>query len=106
MTITVLDTYPAIREVPRSPLADRAALPRAMLGPVAGRYRYFPDEVDIVAMHRMGSGFPLDDRGVHADRPLAIWAVGRRSTRSLSTPIPHPLTCAIRRRRDQRWYTT
>jgi uncharacterized protein YjaZ len=60
MTITVLDTYPAIREILRSPLADRPILLRAMLEPVAGMYRYFPGEVDLVAMHRMGSGFPLD----------------------------------------------
>jgi uncharacterized protein YjaZ len=60
MTITVLDTYPAIREILRAPLADRPALLHAMLEPAAGMYRYFPGEVDLVAMHRMGSGFPLD----------------------------------------------
>jgi uncharacterized protein YjaZ len=60
MTITVLDTHPAIREILRSPLADRPALLRAMLEPAAGMYRYFPGEVDLVAMHGMGSGFPLD----------------------------------------------
>ena len=60
MTITVLDTYPAIREILRAPLADRPELLRAMLAPVAGMYRYFPGEVDLVEMHRMSSGFPLD----------------------------------------------
>ncbi|QUQ64724.1 DUF2268 domain-containing protein [Kutzneria sp. CA-103260] len=60
MTITVLDTYPAMREILRAPQADRAEPLRAMLTPAAGMYRYFPGEVDLVAMHRMGSGFPLD----------------------------------------------
>lgn len=60
MTITVLDTYPAMREILRSPQADRPALLKAVLEPAAGMYRHFPGEVDLVAMHRMGSGFPLD----------------------------------------------
>ncbi|MFK0245455.1 DUF2268 domain-containing protein [Amycolatopsis azurea] len=60
MTIKVLDTYPAMREILRAPLADRATLLKAMAGPAAGMYRYFPGEVDLVAMHAMSSGFPLD----------------------------------------------
>jgi uncharacterized protein YjaZ len=60
MTITVLDTYPAMREVLRAPRADRTALLRAMRDPAAGMYRYFPGEVDLVAFHLMSSGFPID----------------------------------------------
>ncbi|MEU4805434.1 DUF2268 domain-containing putative Zn-dependent protease [Actinosynnema sp. NPDC023587] len=60
MTITVLDTCPAIREILRAAPADRPGLLRAVLEPAAGMYRYFPGEVDLVAMHRMSSGFPLD----------------------------------------------
>lgn len=60
MTITVLDTYPAIDEILLAPTADRPALLRAMLEPVTDMYRYFPGEVDLVAMHAMSSGFPLD----------------------------------------------
>jgi uncharacterized protein YjaZ len=60
MTITVLDTYPAMREILRAPQADREELLRAMLTPAAGMYRYFPGEVDLVAMHKMGSCFPID----------------------------------------------
>lgn len=60
MTITVLDTYPAMREILRAPRSDRPDLLRAMLEPAAGMYRYFPGEPDLVSMHRMGSGFPLD----------------------------------------------
>lgn len=60
MTLKVLNTYPAIREILHAPQADRPALLRAMVEPAAGMYRYFPGEVDLVAMHAMGSGFPLD----------------------------------------------
>ncbi|MFD0205330.1 MULTISPECIES: DUF2268 domain-containing protein [Saccharothrix] len=60
MKIRVLDTYPAMREILRSPHAERPALLEAMLEPAAGMYRYFPGEVDLVAMHAMSSGFPLD----------------------------------------------
>lgn len=60
MTIKVLDTYPAMREILEAPQADRAGLLRAMLEPAAGMYRYFPGEVDLVVMHGMSSGFPLD----------------------------------------------
>ncbi|MBB5850072.1 DUF2268 domain-containing protein [Amycolatopsis umgeniensis] len=60
MTIKVLDTYPAMREILRTPRADRAALLKTMVEPAAGMYRYFPGEVDLVAMHAMSSGFPLD----------------------------------------------
>lgn len=60
MTITVLDTYPAMRAILRARAEDRPELLRAMVEPAAGMYRYFPGEVDLVAMHRMGWGFPLD----------------------------------------------
>ncbi|MEV7008124.1 DUF2268 domain-containing putative Zn-dependent protease [Streptosporangium sp. NPDC051022] len=60
MTITVLDTYSAMRRILLAPAADRADLLRSMLEPVAGMYRYFPGEVDLVAMHRQSSGFPID----------------------------------------------
>ncbi|MEV0678543.1 DUF2268 domain-containing putative Zn-dependent protease [Actinosynnema sp. NPDC050436] len=60
MTITVLDTGPAMREVLRAAPADRPHLLRAVLEPAAGMYRYFPGDVDLVAMHAMASGFPLD----------------------------------------------
>lgn len=60
MTITILDTYPAMREALHAPPSGRPDLVRAMLEPAAGMYRYFPGEVDLIRMHRMGSGFPLD----------------------------------------------
>ncbi|XVV00265.1 DUF2268 domain-containing protein [Actinosynnema sp. CA-248983] len=60
MTVTVLDTYPAMREILNAPRERRTSLLKDMLEPAAGMYRYFPGEVDLVAMHGMGSGFPLD----------------------------------------------
>ncbi|WP_414943710.1 hypothetical protein [Amycolatopsis sp. cmx-11-32] len=60
MTIKVLNTYPAMREILRAPHADRTALLKAMVESAAGMYRYFPGDVDLVAMHAMSSGFPLD----------------------------------------------
>ncbi|MDN5861381.1 MAG: DUF2268 domain-containing protein, partial [Pseudonocardia sp.] len=60
MTITILDTYPAMHEILHAPQADRPHLLRAMLEPATGLYRYFPGEVDVVQMHFMGSGFPID----------------------------------------------
>ncbi len=60
MTITVLDTCPAMGEILRAPRADRATLLEAMVEPAAGMYRYFPGDVDLATMHAMSSGFPLD----------------------------------------------
>nr|WP_042179616.1 DUF2268 domain-containing putative Zn-dependent protease [Kibdelosporangium sp. MJ126-NF4] len=67
MTITVLDTHPAIQEILRAARPDRPGLLEAMLRPAAGMYRYFPGEPDLVALHRMGSGFPLEG---HEDQCL------------------------------------
>ncbi|SFN22081.1 Uncharacterized protein YjaZ [Pseudonocardia ammonioxydans] len=60
MTVTVLDTAPAMERILQAPAAEREPLLRAMLEPAAGLYRYFPGEPDLVALHRMGGGFPID----------------------------------------------
>lgn len=60
MTITVLDSDTAMREILAAPLATRAETARSLLDQVVGMYRYFPGEVDVVEMHHMGSGFRLD----------------------------------------------
>lgn len=62
MTITVLDTATAIDAVLRAEEAHRPEILRAALAPVKGMFRYFPGEVDLMAMHAMSSGFPLDRR--------------------------------------------
>lgn len=60
MTITVLDTHQQMHEILGAPAADRPELVRRMAEPAAGLYRYFPGEADLVSMHRMTGGFPLD----------------------------------------------
>lgn len=60
MTITVLDTESAMREILLADPPERSELLRRAIEPAAGLYRYFPGEVDLVAMHAMSSGFPLD----------------------------------------------
>ncbi|WP_378732899.1 DUF2268 domain-containing protein [Nocardia brasiliensis] len=60
MTITVLDSYSAMKQILRAPVGDREDMLRSMLDPIAGMYRYFPGEVDLVAFHRQSAGFPLD----------------------------------------------
>jgi uncharacterized protein YjaZ len=60
VTITVLDSYSTMKRILRAPAADRAGMLRSMLEPVSGMFRYFPGDVDLVAMHGMTSGFPID----------------------------------------------
>lgn len=60
MTITVLDTATGMQSVLDAPEADRPEVLRRVLAPAAGMYRYFPGDVDLVAMHAMSFGFPLD----------------------------------------------
>ncbi|MEJ3657195.1 DUF2268 domain-containing putative Zn-dependent protease [Actinomycetes bacterium KLBMP 9759] len=60
MTITVIDSCTAMREILHAPLADRPDLLRRMLEPVAGMYRFFPGDPDPVDLHHMGSGFRID----------------------------------------------
>ncbi|MFC9997236.1 DUF2268 domain-containing protein [Nocardia sp. NPDC127526] len=60
MTITVLDSYTAMKEILRAPVGDREGMLRSMLESIAGMYRYFPGEVDLVAFHRQAAGFPID----------------------------------------------
>ena len=62
MTITVLDTSAGMDAVLGSGEAVRADTLREMLTPMAGMFRYFPGTVDLVAMHTMSFGFPLDRR--------------------------------------------
>ncbi|WP_226367663.1 DUF2268 domain-containing protein [Pseudonocardia sp. ICBG162] len=60
MTFTVLDTGPAMRHVLHAAEQNRAELLRTMLEPASGMYRFFPGEPDLVHMHELASGFPLD----------------------------------------------
>ncbi|GAA2797661.1 hypothetical protein GCM10020219_081020 [Nonomuraea dietziae] len=60
MSITVLDTYSAMRRILLAPVADRVDLLRSMLEPIRDMYRYYPGEADLVAIHLQTSGFPID----------------------------------------------
>ncbi len=60
MTITVLDTAAGMDAVLSAEERDRPEVLRDMLAPMKGMFRYFPGEVDLVAMHAMSFGFPLD----------------------------------------------
>ena len=62
MTFTVLDTATGMRETLTAPLRERSDRLRQMLTPMQEMYRYFPGEADVVALHAMGQGFPLDRR--------------------------------------------
>ena len=76
MTITVLDTSAGMAAVLAAPEADRPEALREMLAPMAGMYRYFPGEVDLVTMHTTGSGFPWDRRSEDVRDALARLQAG------------------------------
>jgi uncharacterized protein YjaZ len=88
MTITVLDTYSAMGQILRAPVADRVGMLRWMLEPVRGMYRYFPGDVDLVTMHQWASGFPVDrdeERCLDALETLAVAGAWDRMQRALDT---------------------
>jgi uncharacterized protein YjaZ len=90
MTITVLDTYSAMKQILRASVADRVAMLRSMLEPVRGMYRYFPGDVDLVAMHQRASGFPVDrdeDRCLDALDTLAAAGAWDRIQRALDAAL-------------------
>lgn len=86
MTITVLDTYSAMRQILRTSVADRVDMLRWMLEPVRGMYRYFPGDADLAAMHQWASGFPVDrdeERCLDALETLAAAGAWDRAQRAL-----------------------
>lgn len=60
MTITVLDTNAAMREILAAPIEARAESARPHFEQIRGMYRYVPGDVDVVAMHHRGGSFRLD----------------------------------------------
>lgn len=90
MTITVLDTYSATKQILRAPTADRDAMLRSMLEPVKGMFRYFPGDVDLVTMHQWASGFPIDrdeERCLAALETLAEAGAWERMQRALDDAL-------------------
>ncbi|MFJ6601746.1 DUF2268 domain-containing protein [Streptomyces lydicus] len=60
MKIVVHDTASAMIDLLQRPLEERPDALREMLSPLQGVMAAVMGEVDLVQMHRMGSGFPLD----------------------------------------------
>ncbi|GAA4993486.1 DUF2268 domain-containing protein [Actinopolymorpha pittospori] len=90
MSITVLDTYSAMRRVLLAPVADRVDLLRSMLEPNQGMYRYHPGEVDLVAVHLQTCGFPIDrdeERCLDALETLAAAGAWERMQRALDDAL-------------------
>ncbi|MBN6054748.1 peptidase [Nonomuraea sp. RK-328] len=90
MSITVLDTYSAMRRSLLAPVADRADLLRSMLEANRGMYRYSPVEVDLVALHLQSSGFPIDrdeERCLDALETLAAAGAWERMQRALDNAL-------------------
>ncbi|RKT37179.1 uncharacterized protein YjaZ [Microbacterium sp. AG1240] len=71
MTITVLDTARGIASVLDASPSQRAEVLRGVLTPMEGMFRYFPGEVDLVALHAMSSGFPVDERAAEVRDALS-----------------------------------
>ncbi|MFW5418256.1 peptidase [Nocardiopsis sp. CNT-189] len=90
MTITVVDTYTTMKKILRAPAAERAGLLRSMLEHVKGMYRFAPGEVDLVEMHRMSFGFPIDRderRCLDALEALAEAGAWKRMQRALDDAL-------------------
>lgn len=60
MTITVLDTNAAMREILAAPTQRRADVARPQLERIRGIYRYVPGEIDVIALHHQAGSFRLD----------------------------------------------
>ncbi|WP_067185534.1 DUF2268 domain-containing protein [Microtetraspora niveoalba] len=90
MAITVLDTYSSMTRILRAPVTDRVAMLGSMLEPVKDMYRYFPGDVDLVAMHQGASGFPIDrdeERCLDALETLAAAGAWERMQRALDDAL-------------------
>lgn len=60
MTISILDTKHGMEAVLMASEAERTEALRSVLTPMEGMFRYFRGEVDLLMMHSMSFGFPLD----------------------------------------------
>lgn len=90
MSITVLDTYSAMRRILLAPVADRVDLLRSMLEANKGMYRFHPGELDLVAVHLQSSGFPVDrdeERCLDALETLAAAGAWERMQRALDDAL-------------------
>jgi len=84
-----------MRGILTAPLAERPALLEDMLRPVAGMFRYFPGEVDLVAMHHMGRGFRVDREDARA--LPALDALGEANAwERIDTALHHALAIQLK----------
>ncbi|WP_212754657.1 DUF2268 domain-containing protein [Nakamurella aerolata] len=60
MNLTVIDSGPAMLNILDAPAAERPELLRELWQPMAGMYRYFPGQTDLVQAHLQSFGFPID----------------------------------------------
>lgn len=60
MTISILETKDGIEALLKASEAERPEALRSVLTPTKGMFKYFPGEVDLLMMHSMGFGFPID----------------------------------------------
>lgn len=90
MSITVLDSYSAMRRILLAPAAERVDLLRSMLEPIRDMYRYYPGEIDLVAAHFQASGFPIDrdeERCLDALETLAAAGAWERMQRAADNAL-------------------
>ncbi|WP_026541372.1 DUF2268 domain-containing protein [Paenarthrobacter nicotinovorans] len=72
MTISILNTKDGLEAVLKASEAERTEALRSVLTPMEGMFRYFPGEVDLLMMHSMSFGFPLDLPGEEAQQALDL----------------------------------
>lgn len=79
MTISILDTKHGMEAVVKASEAERTQALRSVLTPMEGMFKYFPGEVDLLMMHSMSFGFPLDmpseevQQGLDLLRSADVW---------------------------------
>lgn len=94
MTLSIVDTKNGLGAVLKAHGAERTQTLRSVLTPMEGMFRYFPGEIDLLMMHSMSFGFPLDlpheeaQQGLNLLRNADVW--GRVET-AMSTAAAQQL---------------
>lgn len=94
MTLSIVDTKNGLEAVLKAHGAERTQTLRSVLTPMEGMFRYFPGEIDLLMMHSMSFGFPLDlpheeaQQGLNLLRNADVW--GRVET-AMSTAAAQQL---------------
>lgn len=72
MTISILDTKDGLEALLKASEAEHTEALRNVLTPMEGMFKYFPGEVDLLMMHSMSFGFPLDLPGEETQQALDL----------------------------------